>query len=101
MQYKQNIDLRCFIPISYKKYCNDNGKKILLCHDMRGNYLSDKHNFGSEYKNAYQVLQWDVIDIFCYFSHNLITIPPISWIYTAKQHGTQVIGTFITEWDQG
>ena len=46
-------------------------------------------------------MQHDIIDIFCYFSHKFITIPPISWINNCKQHGVKIIGTFITEWDTG
>ena len=36
-----------------------------------------------------------------YFSHNFITIPPPCWTNTAHKHGVLVLGTFITEWDDG
>ena len=47
------------------------------------------------------MLDWTVIDIFCYFSHNLITIPPLTWINSCQKHEKQIIGTFITEWEKG
>ena len=41
------------------------------------------------------------IDLFCYFSHNLVTISQISLINAPHHHGTSITGTFIKEWDQG
>ncbi|KAJ6357500.1 hypothetical protein OIU78_005367 [Salix suchowensis] len=38
---------------------------------------------------------------FVYFSHNLVTLPPPCWTNTAHRHGVKVLGTFITEWDEG
>jgi mannosyl-glycoprotein endo-beta-N-acetylglucosaminidase len=42
-----------------------------------------------------------MIDIFCYFSHNLVTIPSLSIINVCKRNGVDIIGTFITEWELG
>lgn len=41
------------------------------------------------------------MDIFVYFSHSLVTIPPPCWTNVAHRNGVQVLGTFITEWDEG
>ena len=55
--------------------------KILLCHDMKGGYLSDASQVGAIYDDsAFQFWHWELVDSFCYFSHNLVTIPPIAWI---------------------
>lgn len=35
---------------------------------------------------------WWYIDIFVYFSHNFITIPPVGWINQAHMHGVIVLG---------
>ncbi|TPX70206.1 mannosyl-glycoprotein endo-beta-N-acetylglucosaminidase [Spizellomyces sp. 'palustris'] len=35
------------------------------------------------------------------FSHWRITIPPPGWTNAAHRNGIQVLGTFITEWDEG
>jgi mannosyl-glycoprotein endo-beta-N-acetylglucosaminidase len=56
---------------------------------------------GSEYNNSFEVTDWSLVDIFCYFSHEFITIPPTSWISTCRNHGVQIIGTVITEWEDG
>lgn len=40
------------------------------------------------------------MDIFVYFSHHRVTIPPVGWIESAHRHGTLVLGTFIFEWEQ-
>ena len=36
-----------------------------------------------------------------YFSHALIVMPPPSWVNVAHRHGTKVLGTLITENDEG
>ena len=68
---------------------------------MKGGYLQDKYIYGSEYYNFFQHFYWNIINIFIYFSHNLITIPPISWINVCHKHNVKILGTFITEWDSG
>lgn len=40
-------------------------------------------------------------DIFIYFSHRLVTIPPQAYINVCHQFGVKVLGTFITEWEKG
>ena len=48
--------------------------KLLVCHDMKGGYLSDKSVIGAEYDISnlpFQFHHWELIDIFCYFSHSL------------------------------
>ncbi|KAL9691938.1 hypothetical protein QQ045_012366 [Rhodiola kirilowii] len=47
------------------------------------------------------VCHWYLIDVFVYFSHSLVSIPPPGWVNTAHRHGVKVLGTFITEWDEG
>lgn len=51
--------------------------------------------------NGYTFYNWSQIDIFVYFSHHLITIPPLSWINIAHRNGVKIFGTFITEFDDG
>jgi hypothetical protein len=81
-------------------------RKLLVCHDMRGGYLQDRYNCGSEYENAYQLFHWDLVDMFCYFSHNFITVPPKSWgsacrAHRVNGHSPLLLGTLITEWAEG
>ncbi len=37
--------------------------------------------------HAYHFLYWSMIDIFIYFSHSRITIPPVVWTNAAHRHG--------------
>ncbi|KAM5216780.1 cytosolic endo-beta-N-acetylglucosaminidase isoform 2-T2 [Hipposideros larvatus] len=75
--------------------------RTLLCHDMMGGYLDDKFIQGSATQNPYSFYHWQYIDIFVYFSHHTVTIPPVGWTNAAHRHGVCVLGTFITEWQEG
>lgn len=84
-------------------------QKILLCHDMKGGYLEDKyahidfirieillyfrHIQGCQTNEpCYRFFRWHLIDIFVYFTHELVTIPPLVWIDCAHQNGVQILG---------
>ncbi|KAK2442160.1 cytosolic endo-beta-N-acetylglucosaminidase [Trifolium repens] len=88
------------VPISSSSSL-PNRRRLLVCHDMAGGYSDDKWIQGGTNPNAYAIWHWHLIDVFVYFSHSLVTIPPPSWINTAHRHGVKVLGTFITEWDEG
>ncbi|XP_007958023.1 cytosolic endo-beta-N-acetylglucosaminidase [Orycteropus afer afer] len=75
--------------------------RTLLCHDMMGGYLDDRFIQGSAVQNPYSFYHWQYIDIFVYFSHHTVTIPPVGWTNAAHRHGVCVLGTFITEWSAG
>jgi mannosyl-glycoprotein endo-beta-N-acetylglucosaminidase len=69
---------------------------------MKGGYLSDRFIQGAPLgEDSFYQLHWSLVDIFCYFSHHLVSIPPVGWINTAHRTGVSVIGTFITEWEAG
>ncbi|XP_029815983.1 cytosolic endo-beta-N-acetylglucosaminidase [Manacus vitellinus] len=75
--------------------------RTLVCHDMRGGYLEDRFIQGSATRNPYVFYHWRYIDIFVYFSHHTVTIPPVVWTNAAHRNGVPVLGTFITEWTDG
>ncbi|XP_018570919.1 cytosolic endo-beta-N-acetylglucosaminidase [Anoplophora glabripennis] len=78
--------------------------KTLVCHDYKGGYQADKYlHYPDEniLGNGYPFYNWAQIDIFVYFSHHLITIPPLCWINVGHRNGVKVLGTLITEFDQG
>ncbi|XP_067672168.1 cytosolic endo-beta-N-acetylglucosaminidase-like isoform X2 [Haliotis asinina] len=79
--------------------CRDT-PKTLVCHDMAGGYLNDRFVGGCD-GSGYRFYHWQYLDMFIYFSHHLVTIPPPCWTNTAHRHGVQVLGTFITEWNDG
>lgn len=75
--------------------------KTLVCHDFANGYHEDSVIDGTVDYDGYTFYNWAGIDIFCYFSHHLITIPPVGWINVGHAHGVKVIGTIITEWSEG
>jgi mannosyl-glycoprotein endo-beta-N-acetylglucosaminidase len=78
-----------------------NKPKLLVCHDMKNNYLEDRYFQGSDKPDCYTFCHWNLVDAFVYFSHHLVTIPPESWINAAHENGTPILGTFITEFGPG
>ncbi|KAH6773881.1 Glycosyl hydrolase family 85 [Perilla frutescens var. frutescens] len=75
--------------------------RTLVCHDMAGGYTDDRFVQGGNNAEAYSIWHWYLIDVFVYFSHNLVTLPPPCWTNAAHRHGVKVLGTFILEWDEG
>ncbi|PIN14587.1 Mannosyl-glycoprotein endo-beta-N-acetylglucosaminidase [Handroanthus impetiginosus] len=76
--------------------------RILVCHDMKGGYTSDdKLVQGGTNPDAYAIWHWYLIDVFVYFSHHLVTLPPPCWINAPHRHGVKVLGTFIMEGGEG
>uniref|UniRef100_A0A8C3SP64 Cytosolic endo-beta-N-acetylglucosaminidase n=1 Tax=Chelydra serpentina TaxID=8475 RepID=A0A8C3SP64_CHESE len=75
--------------------------RTLVCHDMKNGYLEDRFIQGSASRDPYVFYHWQYIDIFVYFSHHAVTIPPVTWTNAAHRNGVSVLGTFITEWTSG
>lgn len=67
-----------------------NGKKKMVCHDLAGNYHDDACFQGSWSLHYYNFWEWRSIDIFVYFSHYMISIPPVGWINTGHRNGVKV-----------
>ncbi|VDM43463.1 unnamed protein product [Toxocara canis] len=69
--------------------------QTLLCHDMKGGYLPEESVNGCQITHSskpYIVLHWWYMDVFVYFSHQFVTIPPVGWIDQAHAHGVIVLG---------
>ena len=92
-QYKvEKLDLA-----NEKEVEDQSRNKIIVCHDMKNNYLEDRFFQGFDEGTAsYSFYHWNLIDMFIYFSHHFITIPPESWINAAHQNHCRMLGTFIT-----
>uniref|UniRef100_A0A3B3ZNA2 Cytosolic endo-beta-N-acetylglucosaminidase n=1 Tax=Periophthalmus magnuspinnatus TaxID=409849 RepID=A0A3B3ZNA2_9GOBI len=75
--------------------------RTLVSHDMMGGYLDDRFLQGTDSALPYSFYHWHHIDIFNYFTHNMVTIPPAGWTNAGHRHGVLVLGTFITEWTEG
>nr|CAI5841975.1 unnamed protein product [Callosobruchus analis] len=78
--------------------------KTLVCHDYKGGYQADKYlhyPYEEIVGSGYTFYNWAQIDVFVYFSHHLITIPPLCWINVAHNNGVKILGTIITEFADG
>lgn len=64
-------------------------------------YAEDARPQGNNYDKIYSIQYWNHVDIFIYFSHYRITIPPPVWTNAAHKNGVRSIGTIITEWLPG
>lgn len=47
---------------------------------------------GSATSNPYVFYHWRYIDIFVYFSHHTVTIPPVVWTNAAHRNSVPVLG---------
>ncbi|KAJ7057146.1 glycoside hydrolase family 85 protein [Mycena amicta] len=65
--------------------------KLLVCHDYKGGYTESPLALG------YTFNFWSVVDIFIYFSHHRVTVPPPGWITAAHRQGVKMLGTLIFE----
>ncbi|NXH23543.1 ENASE acetylglucosaminidase, partial [Bucco capensis] len=92
----------CSVPLAKRQPpLHSKRPRTLVCHDMRGGYIEDRFIQGSATRNPYVFYHWRYIDIFVYFSHHTVTIPPVCWTNAAHRNGVPVLGTFITEWTDG
>ncbi|KAH3685966.1 hypothetical protein WICPIJ_003059 [Wickerhamomyces pijperi] len=81
-------------------------QQLLVCHDFKGNYCKGEddspqgyfpHHSGEHYFLQYPSL----IDHFVYFSHNRISIPPVSWTEMLHRQGIASLGCIILEGGAG
>ena len=49
----------------------------------------------------YRFNHWAYIDIFVYFGHYTVTLPPPGLVNIAHHYGVKVLGTLIFEWEAG
>ncbi|CAI5510910.1 unnamed protein product, partial [Closterium sp. Naga37s-1] len=65
-------------------------QRVLACHDMMGGYVEDERAQGSACSEVYRAWEWDAVDVWVYFSHHLVTLPPVAWSNCCRTHGVQV-----------
>ena len=100
-----SCDLKSLVPALPSSYPGlPSRRRTLVCHDFKGGYGKDNAAFGLilepyTYEKDYRFFHWDKCDLFVYFSHHFVTIPPVGWIAAAHRNGTPILGTLITEND--
>jgi endo-beta-N-acetylglucosaminidase D len=50
--------------------------------------------------NVYNFSFWQYLDIFYYFGHQLLTIPPTVWTNAAHKNGVRSLGTLNLNWSE-
>lgn len=68
--------------------------QLLVCHDFQGGYSEQKDARGYTFEH------WGCTDVFIYFAHKRVSLPPPGWVRAAHQRGTAILGTLIFEWDE-
>ena len=72
--------------------------RTLLCHDFKGGYLDCDSARPKPSRDAvYSCEYLQSVDIFVYFSHHLVTVPPPTWTNCLHTNGVKALGTFIVE----
>ena len=66
-------------------------ERFLVSHDYGGGYWEDHYYQGFRGTDTYyHIYDFDVIDIFNFFTHDRLSVPPPGWTHLAHKHGTQV-----------
>ncbi|XP_052824294.1 cytosolic endo-beta-N-acetylglucosaminidase isoform X2 [Octopus bimaculoides] len=68
---------------------------------MMSGYLEDKYLQNVVKEDGYRFFSWQYLDLFVYFSHHFITIPPVGWVSSAHCNRVPILGTVITEHSEG
>lgn len=103
LSWRQGFDFFNVATVHLTDECRKLEKRprTLVCHDMKGGYLADRFVQGVSSDDCYVIYHWQLIDTFVYFSHHFVTIPPPCWTNAAHTHGVPVLGTVITENEDG
>lgn len=82
--------------------------RLLLCHDFKDGYQEWEADASGAVgdscpkdRDMWRFNHWAYVDIFVYFSHYCVTIPPVGYIHAAHRHGALCLGTLIFEWEAG
>ena len=51
--------------------------------------------------HGYRFERWPACDVFAYFSHARVSVPPPGWVAAAHANGARCLGTICTEWASG
>lgn len=81
------------------------GQRLMVIHDLAGGYHEDAVAAGAfpvpeNTRLPFNVgVGWGSMDVYVYFSHSRVSIPPRPLIQAAHTNGVQVLATVLWEWD--
>ena len=84
-----------------KNFSSINKSEVIICHDMMNGYKKDNYldlEKNMEEHVSFRFRHFMNSDIFIYFSHHLISIPPFSYIKMAHSLNNKILGTVIVEY---
>lgn len=95
------LRIGCVPKEAYRRF-TPGSIKLSVCHDFKGNYNVNEDMNPSGYyphpSGKHYYLQFpSLVDHFIYFSHNLISVPTVSWINICHKLGLKCLGTIIFE----
>ena len=70
--------------------------RVLHCHDCRGGY---NQTADGDYLGCFG--GWGAIDVFVYFGHHRVSMPPRVWVEACHARGVPCLGTLIVEGGMG
>ncbi len=81
-------------------------RQRLVCHDAGQCVYKQDAAWGAMWGSGadsphrhYTPLFWADVDVFVYFSHGFVTLPPSGWVAAAHTNGVPILGTVIMEWE--
>ncbi len=94
---------RSRVPLTAAVAVDTGAARVLFCHDLLGGYTTgDELAQGTDGSlRGYAFAHWPLVDVFVYFSHQRLSVPPASWLEAAHRHGVPVLATLIFEWAPG
>ena len=86
-------------PLALRKQ-NKSQRMVIACHDT--DVEEDKLIFGNKnHQFLFKFNNWHNIDIFIFFGHYAVVIPPPAYIRVAHMNGVKILGTIVCEGNRG
>ena len=79
-------------PVSKNFRCLPQRRRVMHCHDFAGGY-----SIGADEDYLKTFSSWGLVDLFVYFSHHRVVVPPHIWIQKSHQEDKLILGTFLLE----
>jgi|GEM_PF-3572768 len=88
-------------PLRPRPAGSDSSTRLFLYHDMYGGYIPDGDLYpqGTANPNYYDFNFWQYTDIFSYFTHHWLAVPPPAWINAAHRNGVPMLGNLTPPYD--